>query len=277
MQTMIIFIINIIFYPYGSSSGSAISVAVNMVAVSLGTETDGSILCPTSFNGVVGIKPTVGLTSRAGVIQVSPRQDTIGWFMDYTRWNRPICRTVTDAVYVLNVTIGFDYCDAQATKEASKYIPRGGYMQFLKVDGLKGKRLGIVRNPFFNFANGSDLSQEMIKEFGQEIFLVVDATNGIEDTEKNALLNLAKLTRYGFEKTMIENKLDALVTPRADAAPVLVIRGYPGISVLAGFDNNGVPFGIAFGGFKGSEPKLIEIAYGFEQATKIRKPPSFKP
>ncbi|THG14799.1 hypothetical protein TEA_007786 [Camellia sinensis var. sinensis] len=243
--------------PYGSSSGSAISVAVNMVAVSLGTETDGSILCPTSFNGVVGIKPTVGLTSRAGVIQVSPRQDTIG----------------------------FDYCDAQATKEASKYIPRGGYMQFLKVDGLKGKRLGIVRNPFFNFANGSDLSQvfeshfqtEMIKEFGQEIFLVVDATNGIEDTEKNALLNLAKLTRYGFEKTMIENKLDALVTPRADAAPVLVIRGYPGISVLAGFDNNGVPFGIAFGGFKGSEPKLIEIAYGFEQATKIRKPPSFKP
>ncbi|KAI8023043.1 putative amidase [Camellia lanceoleosa] len=119
------------------------------------------------------------------------------------------------------------------------------------------------------------VTQEMIKEFGQETFLVAEATNGIGDTKKNALLNLAKLTRYGFEKIMIENKLDALVTPRADAAPVLAIGGYPGISVPAGFDNNGVPFGIAFGGLKGSEPKLIEIAYGFEQATKIRKPPSF--
>lgn len=64
--------------PCGSSSGSAISVASNMVAVALGTETDGSILCPSSFNAVVGIKPTVGLTSRAGVVPVSPRQDTIG-------------------------------------------------------------------------------------------------------------------------------------------------------------------------------------------------------
>lgn len=68
--------------PCGSStSGSAISVAANWVAVAVGTETDGSILCPASFNSVVGIKPTVGLTSRAGVIPVSPRQDTIGWVM----------------------------------------------------------------------------------------------------------------------------------------------------------------------------------------------------
>lgn len=65
--------------PCGSSSGSAISVAANWVAVAVGTETDGSILCPASFNSVVGIKPTVGLTSRAGVIPLSPRQDTIGW------------------------------------------------------------------------------------------------------------------------------------------------------------------------------------------------------
>ena len=65
--------------PCGSNSGSAISVASNLVAVALGTETDGSILCPASFNSVVGIKPTVGLTSRAGVIPVSPRQDTIGY------------------------------------------------------------------------------------------------------------------------------------------------------------------------------------------------------
>ena len=67
--------------PCGSSSGSAISVAANMVAVSLGTETDGSILCPADSNSVVGFKPTVGLTSRAGVIPVSPRQDTIGYLL----------------------------------------------------------------------------------------------------------------------------------------------------------------------------------------------------
>ncbi|PSS12063.1 Amidase [Actinidia chinensis var. chinensis] len=104
-----------------------------------------------------------------------------------------------------------------------------------------------------------------------------EATNGIGDTEKAALLNLAKLTRDGFEKTMRYKQLDAVVTPGSAAAPVLAIGGFPGITVPAGFDDNRVPFGITFGGLKGSEPKLIEIAYGFEQATQIRKPPSFKP
>jgi amidase len=117
----------------------------------------------------------------------------------------------------------------------------------------------------------------MIKEFGQDIFLAAQATNGISNKEKAALLNLAKLSRDGFEKMMRDNMLDALVTPGAVAAPVLAIGGFPAISVPAGYDNKGVPFGISFGGLKGSEPKLIEIAYGFEQATKIRKPPSFKP
>ncbi|XP_042982080.1 probable amidase At4g34880 isoform X3 [Carya illinoinensis] len=124
--------------PCGSSSGSAISVAANMGAVSIGTETDGSILCPSNNNLVVGFKPTVGLTSRAGVIPISPRQDSVG----------PICRTVSDAVYVLDVIAGIDYND-KATIETSRYIPKGGYAQFLKADGLRGKRLGIVINPFY--------------------------------------------------------------------------------------------------------------------------------
>ncbi|KAL6210078.1 hypothetical protein ACLB2K_021016 [Fragaria x ananassa] len=213
----------------GSSSEPAISVAANLVAVSLGTETDGSILCPASFNSVVGIKPTVGLTSRAGVIPVTPRQDTIG----------PICRTVTDAVYVLDAIVGYDYKDL-ATKEASKYIPSGGYKQFAGAYGLKGKRLGIVRNPFFTSGSGS-------------------------------------LQIQAFEQHFQTLRLDALVTPGADVAPVLAIGGFPGISAPAGYDNKGVPFGITFGGLKGSEPKLIQIAYGFEQATKIRKPPTFLP
>ncbi|CDP18700.1 unnamed protein product [Coffea canephora] len=132
--------------PCGSSTGSVTSVAANMAAVTLGTETSGSILCPSSSNSVVGIKPTVGLTSRAGVVPISPRQDTVG----------PICRTVSDAVYVLDAIVGFDPDDAVATKKASKYIPRGGYLQFLKSNGLKGKRLGIPRYTFVGFSNSSE-------------------------------------------------------------------------------------------------------------------------
>ncbi|TXG64826.1 hypothetical protein EZV62_011820 [Acer yangbiense] len=132
--------------PCGSSSGSAISVAANMVAVSLGSETHGSILCPADHNSVVGFKPTVGLTSRAGVIPVLPIHDTIG----------PISRTVSDAVYLLDLIVGFDPRDYEATSEAAKFIPVGGYKQFLNRDGLKGKRLGVVRN-LFNSRNVSTI------------------------------------------------------------------------------------------------------------------------
>ncbi|KAF8666157.1 hypothetical protein HU200_053874 [Digitaria exilis] len=128
----------------GSSTGSSIAAAANMAAATLGTETMDSILCPASLNSVVGIKPTVGLTSRSGVIPFSSRQDTIG----------PICRTVADAVHVLEAIVGYDALDAAATKSASKYIPKGGYRQFLKIDGLSGKRIGIP-NGFFDFANGT--------------------------------------------------------------------------------------------------------------------------
>lgn len=80
-------------------------------------------------------------------------------------WVRSICRTVSDAVYVLEAIVGFDYNDAEATKKASRYIPYGGYTQFLKPDGLKGKRIGVVRNPFFVFSNGSNLAQVFEKQF----------------------------------------------------------------------------------------------------------------
>ncbi|KAF7005746.1 hypothetical protein CFC21_020848 [Triticum aestivum] len=109
-----------------------------MAAVTLGTETDGSILCPSSFNSVVGIKPTLELTSRAGVVPITPLKDTVG----------PMCRTVLDAVHVLDAIVGYDELDAAATGAASKYIPHGGYVQFLKKDGLRGKRIGVP-NGFF--------------------------------------------------------------------------------------------------------------------------------
>uniref|UniRef100_A0A0A9GXD7 Amidase domain-containing protein n=1 Tax=Arundo donax TaxID=35708 RepID=A0A0A9GXD7_ARUDO len=111
----------------------------------IGTETDGSIMCPSSFNSVVGIKPTVGITSHAGVIITSPRMDTVG----------PITRTVSDAVHVLDAIVGYDPRDADATRMALQYIPEGGYMQFLNIDRIIGKILGILRKDFFRFPLGS--------------------------------------------------------------------------------------------------------------------------
>jgi len=91
-------------------------------------------------------------------------------------------------------------------------------------------------------------------------------------TLEEALSNLTRLSKDGFEKVMIGNKLDAVVVPCASFSSVLAIGGYPGVTVPAGYQN-GRPFGICFGGLRGSEPNLIQIAYSFEQATMIRKPP----
>lgn len=81
------------------------------------------------------------------------------------------------------------------------------------------------------------------------------------------------LSKEGFEKLMKENELDAMVTPGSRASPIFAIGGYPAITVPAGYDTDGMPFGICFGGLRGTEPKLIEIAYGFEKATNVRRPP----
>ncbi|CAI0557547.1 unnamed protein product [Linum tenue] len=222
---------------------------------------------PADRNSVVGIKPTVGLTSRAGVIPISPRQDTIG----------PICRTVSDAVYVLEAIVGYDPRDHEATKEAAGFVPCGGYKQFLKRDGLRGKRL--VESPVRSLAdiiafNINNPVLENMKEYAQDLLVAAETTNGIGEQEVEAMQLMENLSREGFEGLMKQHKLDAMVTFGADAAPVLAMGGYPAISVPAGYDGKGSPFGIAFGGLKGTEPKLIEVAYAFEQATNIRRPPS---
>ena len=117
--------------------------------------------------------------------------------------------------------------------------------------------------------------QEKLVEYGQQTFIEAEGTNGIEEKEREreALEMMEKLSQDGFEKLMKENDLDAVVTPGSSASPVLAIGGYPEITVPAGYDCNGMPFGICFGGLRGTEPKLIEIAYGFEQATKVRRLP----
>lgn len=87
--------------------------------------------------------------------------------------------------------------------------------------------------------------------------------------------HLEQLCNEGFEKLMKENELDAMVSPGTKAIPVMAIGGYPGITIPAGYDEHGIPFGMLFSGLKGTEPKLIEIGYAFEHATLARKPPLF--
>ncbi|MGH8125389.1 MAG: amidase [Rhodanobacteraceae bacterium] len=116
----------------GSSSGSAAAVAAGFVTVAIGTETNGSVICPSAANGVVGIKPTVGLVSRAGIVPISSTQDTAG----------PIARDVRDAAIVLTAIAGSDPRDP-ATKDADRHAT--DYTKFLDPDALKGKRIGVVR------------------------------------------------------------------------------------------------------------------------------------
>jgi amidase len=123
--------------PCGSSSGSAAAVAASFAAAALGTETDGSIVCPSSANGVVGIKPTLGLTSRAGVVPISHSQDTVG----------PHGRTVADAAAVLGALTGVDPRDPATSNSEGKF--HRDYTQFLDPNGLQGARIGVVRNDFF--------------------------------------------------------------------------------------------------------------------------------
>ena len=118
----------------GSSSGSGAAVAANLSAAAVGTETDGSIICPAQTNGIVGIKPTLGLLSRSGIIPIAHSQDTPG----------PMARTVTDAAILLGAMTGIDERDS-ATRLSTK---RGfsSYEKFLDVNGLKGARIGVARN-----------------------------------------------------------------------------------------------------------------------------------
>jgi len=120
--------------PCGSSSGSGVAVSANLCMVAIGTETDGSIVCPSNNNGIVGIKPTVGLLSRSGIIPISFTQDTPG----------PMARTVEDAVLCLGAMTGVDTNDEKTLDSEGKYFT--DYTKFLKVDGLKGKRIGILKN-----------------------------------------------------------------------------------------------------------------------------------
>jgi amidase len=336
--------------PSGSSSGSGASIAANFAAIAVGTETDGSIVSPSSHCSLVGIKPTLGLVSRSGIIPIAHSQDTAG----------PMTRTVADAATMLTALAGADPRDP-ATKDAGKHAQ--DYTKSLDTNGLRGARVGIARKYFgssdrvdtlmasaidamkqqgavivdpadLGSANdygdaelevllyefkadlnaylaslGPNAPARSMKDliefneknrekempyFGQEWFIKAEAKGPL--TEKAYLAARRKCVRLsrqlGIDAVMTKHRLDALVAPTAGVPSLIdlvngdygsggssspaAVAGYPSVTVPAGYVF-GLPVGISFFGRAYSEPTLIKIAYGFEQATKLRKPPRFLP
>ncbi|VAH40260.1 unnamed protein product [Triticum turgidum subsp. durum] len=119
--------------------------------------------------------------------------------------------------------------------------------------------------------------EERLKDFGQENLVLAQNTKGIGHVERARIHLLKELSASGLEKLVKEHQMDAIVAPEHYASNYLAIGGHPSIVVPAGYNEKGVPFGTSFGGLQGYEPRLIEVAYAFEQSTKVRRPPMFKP
>jgi amidase len=335
--------------PCGSSAGSGAAIAANLAVLAIGTETNGSIICPSNANGIVGIKPTVGLISRSGVIPISYTQDTPG----------PMARTVWDAAVGLGAMVGVDSTDTKTL--ASTYNSTTDYTQFLKPNGLQGKRIGLLKGTYgANYkvdelmdkaviyiksqgaevieieklipsSQGANSLEVMIYEFKQglndyfktlgpnakiktiEDLIAFNKADKVELEHYNqkylelaqakgdlktkeyleALAQMHKNTREeGIDKVMNANQLDAIMAHAGSPAWKIDLinggsgtgpssssfaahAGYPNITVPMGFVE-GLPVGISFFGRAWSEPILLQIAYGYEQGTKHRMPPTYK-
>ena len=177
--------------PSGSSSGSGAAIAANLSAAAIGTETDGSIVSPSSTNGLVGIKPTLGLVSRSGIVPIAHSQDTAG----------PMARTVADAAAILSAIAGADREDPATQGGANRGVPAGrpaaaaaDYSMFLDSAGLKGARLGVVRNRLFGTnAAADEIAEAAIAAMKQQGATIVDPANiptlgKFDDTEFDVLL-----------------------------------------------------------------------------------------
>ncbi len=191
--------------PSGSSSGTGAAIAANLCALGIGTETDGSIVCPSSCNGLVGLKPTVGLISRAGIIPISHSQDTAG----------VMTRTVTDAAILLGVLAGQDPRDAATSK-----IPRdtpSDYVRYLDASSLRGVRIGVARQFFDLLPDARKVAESalsVLKSCGAELIDPADkpAAQGLGDAEGLVL-------HYEF-KADLNNYLAAL----GPTAPVKTLQ-----------------------------------------------------
>jgi amidase len=187
--------------PCGSSSGSGVAVSSSLVPLAIGTETGGSIMCPSSINGVVGIKPTVGLWSRSGIIPISHSQDTAG----------PMARTVRDAAILLGPLTGIDSRD-EATVD-SEGNAHSDYTQFLDADGLRGARIGVARSFPFSDPRIMERFDEALAAMEDAGAVLVDPTN-LDASAWNDPLSLV-LLEYEFK-----HDLNAYLATLGPDAPV---------------------------------------------------------
>ncbi|GAA0358450.1 amidase [Bowmanella denitrificans] len=328
----------------GSSSGSGAAVAANLTAIAVGTETDGSLVCPGAMNGIVSIKPTLGLISRDGIIPIAHSQDTAG----------PMARTLTDAVLLLEAMQGPDSADA------ASYADHRDFSQHLISTGLAGKRIGVVRSlmgyhalldnvfeqqldvlreqgailvdthlenqwgddeftillhefkrgiteylagtslPYRSLADLIEANKvnqlEEMTIFAQELFDMAEARDTTQEPEYLEALARAKRLagEEGIDALLVKDKLDLLIAPTVGpawktdhingdhylgaASSAAAVAGYPHITIPMGFievpGSPALPVGMSFFGAAKSEPVLIEAAFGYEQASNKRRPPT---
>jgi len=184
--------------PCGSSSGSGAAVASNFCALAVGTETDGSVVCPSSANGIVGIKPTLGMISRAGIIPIAHSQDTAG----------PMARTVRDAAILLNALAGADPRDSATAASAGKIA--ADYTRFLDPNGLRGARIGVARK-YFGFSDAVDhLMNNLLEEMKRQGAVLVDPA----DLESHGKFDDSEFTVLLYE---LKADLNAYLAGRPDA------------------------------------------------------------
>ena len=335
--------------PGGSSGGTGAGLAANYGIVGIGTDTINSIRSPSSACSLVGIRPTIGLVSRSGVVPYSFTQDTAG----------PICRTVEDAVAVLDVIAGYDRKDDETAWCVDK-LQQGSYAEYLKKDGIRGKRIGVLESFFGKKDVHEEVNRvvraaiEVLREQGAEVVPITEEIDsgwltssvsvhlydlkdhlniylnalpprapvhsveevmasgkfhpGIKENlekamqlstgtpEYNQRLILRAQTQTKVMKLMADYELDAMVYPHQQQlvcktggsqqqrnGVLCSVTGFPSIAVPAGYstpDENapiGVPVGMEIIGRPWSEPTLIEIAYGFQQAAPLRKSPPTTP
>jgi amidase len=201
--------------PCGSSSGSAVAVSANLCAVAIGTETDGSIVCPSTMCGIVGLKPTIGLVSRTGIVPISHSQDTAG----------PMARSVTDAAILLGAIAGEDPLDP-VTSTGRGQAP-ADYTRFLDPHGLRGARIGIVREKLMGYSDAADrVAQAAIEVMRDAGAVIVDPANvphvgDYDDAELTVLLYELKadLNRYlaGLDATPVRTLSELIAFNRAHA------------------------------------------------------------
>ncbi|HEX4966177.1 MAG TPA: amidase [Thermoanaerobaculia bacterium] len=177
--------------PCGSSSGSGASATASFVAAGLGTETDGSIVCPGSLNGVAAIKPTVGLTSRAGVVPISHNQDTVG----------PHARTVADAAAILSALVGVDPRDPATAASAGKFST--DYTQFLDPNGLNGARIGVWRHTTTGYSRETDaIFEEALLAMAAAGAILVDPADIPTVDALNATSDEITVLIYDFKRDL---------------------------------------------------------------------------